>query len=72
MADFTYIIASDVNPRDGLGLELWHSGQQVGEIFRSDEHRSMTISLWKEDLPLDVIERFVANAKDRLLPYSDD
>jgi hypothetical protein len=72
MADFTYIVASDVNPRDGLGLELWKDGEQLGEIFRSDEHRSMTISLWKQYLPLEVIERFIADARDRLLPYSDD
>ncbi len=72
MADFSYILASDVYLRDGLGLELWRDEEQVGEVFRSDEHKLMTITLWKKDLPLEVIERFIADAKDRLLPFSDD
>ena len=72
MADFSYSLASDVHLRDGLGLQLWKGDEQCGEVFRSDEHRTMTINLWTKDLPLEVVERLIADAKDRLLPYSDD
>ena len=59
MSEFHQIVASDVG-RDGLGLELWEGKKQVAEIFRSDREQQMKISLWKQDLPLELVENFIA------------
>ena len=67
MREFSQLIASDVD-RDGLGLELWEGDEQVAEIFRWDGKRELTISIWKQDLPLETIEGFIADARNRLLP----
>ena len=32
----TYVVASDVNPRDGIGLETYVNGSLLMEIFRDD------------------------------------
>jgi hypothetical protein len=64
-------MASDVD-RDGIGLELYKNGKMVGEIFRSDREKMLTISLFESDLPLNEIERLVFEAKKRLLPFVED
>ena len=71
VVEFSRIVASDVD-RDGLGLELWQGEKQVAEIFRSDRKRELTITLWEENLPLEIIDGFIADAKNRLLPFVAD
>ena len=63
--------------RDGAGFELLErigsqNEQVIGEVFRSDARRELTISLFKNDMPVDVIEKMIAEAKADLLPFLDD
>ena len=55
---------SDIH-RDGMYLELIDSasGDEVGEVFYSDESGRMQITIFQQDMPLDVIERFIEKAK---------
>jgi hypothetical protein len=71
MSEYSQIVASDID-RDGLGLELWEGKEQIAEIFRSDREQQLKISLWKQDLPVELIEKLIADAKHRLLPFRTD
>ena len=68
--EYSQLLASDIW-RDGLGLELWDGDDHVAEIFRSDRERTLAISLWREDIPLEIIEEFIADARRRLLPFNN-
>ncbi len=54
------IIASDVsNGRDGIGVEIYRNDELLVEIFRDDTQKSRTITLRKQDLPLELIEESI-------------
>lgn len=66
---YTSLVASDVQ-RDGIGLELhWHSGSQaqvVAEVFFSDETGAWTVNTFDCDIPLELLEELIVEAKSRL------
>jgi hypothetical protein len=72
----SYIIASDVNPRDGIGLETYIDGDLVMEIFRDDSERRTYMTLFSSSVDLDVLEASIAKFKERIDPsyieYPDD
>ena len=61
LKDFKVIIASDVDKRDGIGIEIWdwEESKILIEIFRDDENEDYTISLYEEGLPLNLIEECI-------------
>jgi len=42
------IIASDINKRDGIGVEIWREDKLVIEIFRDDTKRTRTVKLCQQ------------------------
>ena len=64
----TYVVASDVNPRDGIGLETYINGDLVLEIFRDDSERRTYARLFHHSIDLGVLESSVAEFKDRIDP----
>ena len=68
-ARYTTLVASDVQ-RDGIGLELhWLSERQdnvVAEIFASDVDDSWTVNTFDCDVPLELLEELISEAKERL------
>ena len=60
---------SDVR-RDGMCLELIDegTGDEVAEVFYSDVTHEMTISVFKPELPLPVVELLIERAKHDLPP----
>lgn len=62
---------SDVQ-RDGMFLELTdaRTGKVVAEVFYSDSTNQMTLSLFQQDLPVDVVELLIAKAKRELPPVA--
>jgi hypothetical protein len=64
---FEQIVASDVI-RDTLSLELWDGKEQIAEIAYSDTTHKMTVSVWRQDMPLEIIEEMIEYAKRRLPP----
>jgi hypothetical protein len=60
---------SDVR-RDGMYLELIDesTGDEVAEVFYSDTTHEMTISIFKQELPLRVVESLIDRAKHDLPP----
>ena len=70
-ARYTTLMVSDIQ-RDGMGLELhWTVGGQdsvVAEIFFSDSEPSWTLNTFDCDVPLELVEELIAEAKRRLPP----
>ena len=62
----SYLVASDVNPRDGIGLETYIDGDLVMEIFRDDSEKRTYMTLFSGSLDLDVIEASVETFKRRI------
>ena len=64
-------LASDVH-RDGMGLELLDpSGDVVAEIFRCDVDKTVIVTTFNNDIPLDIFERYYRQAWMRLDPFED-
>jgi hypothetical protein len=41
------IIASEVNERDGIGVETYRNEELIAEIFRHDTEKTRTIQIFK-------------------------
>ena len=61
--------------RDAMALELWDTTEGgrclVLQVFYSDAYGKMTISLFKSELPLELVEWFVRRARELLPPEND-
>ncbi len=53
------VIASDVNPRDGIGVEIYHNDDLVVEVFRDDTERTRTITIFQENISLEQMENAI-------------
>jgi hypothetical protein len=70
--EISYTVASDVNPRDGIGLETYINGDLVMEIFRDDSEKRTYMTLFSRQVDFDVLESSIAQFKERIdLDYSD-
>ena len=68
----SYLIASDVNLRDGIGLETYIDDDLVMEIFRDDSEKRTYMTLFSGSVELDVIEASVEKFKECIdLNYID-
>jgi hypothetical protein len=64
----SYVVASDVNPRDGIGIETYVDGKCVMEIFRDDSERRTYVTVYAESVDLDVLEASIAQFNVRIDP----
>lgn len=62
----SWIVASDVAGRDGIGVELQIGGDLVLEIFRDDTKRTREVTLFRKDVPLEVVEEAIARFKSEI------
>ena len=53
------VIASDVNPRDGIGVEIYRDDELVVEIFRDDRERTRTVTVFKDSVSLGLMEESI-------------
>ena len=60
------VIASDVNPRDGIGVEIYRDDELVVEIFRDDRERTRTVTVLKESIPLELMEKSIQAFKKEI------
>jgi hypothetical protein len=68
---WTMQLASDVI-RDGLGLELLDGlGDTAAEVFRCDADCSVTVRIFDDGVPDDVIAELVDHARHCLSPFED-
>lgn len=60
------IIASDVNERDGIGVEIYRDNKLIIEIFRDDTEKTRTVTLFKKAVPLEFIEESIKTFKEEI------
>lgn len=60
------IIASDVSERDGIGVEVYRDDKLVIEIFRDDTTRTRTVTLYQQDISLDLLEESIQTFKKEI------
>ena len=54
------IIASDVSgDRDGIGIEIYRNDELLVEIFRDDTKQTRTVTLFRQDIPLDLVQESI-------------
>lgn len=53
------VVASDVNSRDGIGVEIYRDDELVVEIFRDDAERIRTVTVFKESLSLEMMQECI-------------
>ncbi|WP_417445313.1 hypothetical protein [Joostella sp.] len=53
------VIASDVNERDGIGVEIYRNDELIAEIFRDDTDKTRTIRVFKEKISLESMEECI-------------
>ncbi|GGI56872.1 hypothetical protein [Winogradskyella haliclonae] len=53
------VIASDVNERDGIGVEIYRNDELIAEIFRDDTDKTRTIRVFKENISLELMEECI-------------
>jgi len=58
--------ASDINPRDGLGLECCINNVPILEIFRDDENKRYVVNLFQQNVPLEILEALIPTARKEL------
>ena len=60
------IIASDVNERDGIGVEIYRNDELIAEIFRDDTEKTRTIRIFKENISLELMEECIQTFKKEI------
>jgi hypothetical protein len=60
------VVASDVNTRDGIGVEIYRDDELIMEIFRDDTEKTRTITVFKESVSLDLMEEVIQTFKKEI------
>ena len=66
LSKYKVLIASDISNRDGIGIEVSLNDEVLLEIFRDDEKKKREVTLYKKDLPLDLIEESIKEFKKEI------
>lgn len=53
------IVASDVSERDGIGVEIYIDNELAIEIFRDVTDKTRTVSLFRKEISLDLMEKSI-------------
>ena len=60
------IIASDVNERDGIGIEVYRDDKLVVEIFRDDTEKTRMVQVFKENISLELMQECIKIFKNEI------
>jgi hypothetical protein len=60
------IITSDVNERDGIGVEIYRDDMLVIEIFRDDTKQTRTVTIYQQDISLELLEKSIQTFKKEI------
>ena len=62
----SYVVASDVSQRDGVGIEVYLDGELTLELFRDDTRRTREVTAHRRHVPLEVVEQALALFKKEI------
>ena len=51
-----FIVFSDVDSRDGIGIEIYRNEKVIVEIFRDDTSRTRSVEIFSDDITLEEME----------------
>ncbi|KWU51945.1 hypothetical protein [Pseudomonas palleroniana] len=69
--EYEFLTASSVTKgHDGLGIECWRGNDMVFEIFRNDETLRFEVTLFEQDVPLELLEYAIPTARESLGEFS--
>ena len=57
-------MASDVNPRDGIGVELYYDDTLIMEVFRDDAQRTRTVAFHVESVSVEDVEACIEKFRE--------
>ena len=60
------IVASDVNTRDGIGIEVYDNEKMILEVFRDDSFKTRSLTLFEKDVPLKIVEESIRLFKSKI------
>lgn len=60
------IVASDVHSRDGIGIEIYFKKELILEIFREDSLKTRTMTTYKKDIPLEIIQESIESFRSKI------
>lgn len=63
LVGYKVLVASDVSERDGIGIEVYKDDEMLIAVFRDDTKRTRTVSLYRSDIALDLLEASIAEFK---------
>ena len=63
---YEIIIASDVSTRDGIGIEIYEEGELILDIFRDDTKKTKEVTLFKEQISVEIIEEALQLFKEKI------
>ena len=66
LEEYEVLIASDVSSRDGIGIEVSFNNELLLEIFRNDSTQKHEVTLYKKEIPLEVIEACIEKFKKEI------
>ena len=65
--EYKFFTASHVTKgHHGLGIECWRGNDMVFEIFRNDETLRFEVTLFEQDVPLELLEHAIPTARESL------
>lgn len=65
--EYKFFTASHVTKRhDGLAIECWRGNDLVFDIFRNDERLRFEVTLFEQDVPLELLEYAIPTARKSL------
>lgn len=60
------VIASDVQERDGIGVEIYRENKLIIEIFRDDAERTRTVTIFQNEIDLELLEEYISIFKKEI------
>ena len=66
--DLRIVVASDVNSRDGVGIEMYFKEDLLIEIFRDDSEKTKTVTVYDKSISLEIVEFAIEKFKSEILP----
>ena len=60
------VVASDVNSRNGIGIEIYRDDKLIVEIFRDDTDKTRTVTVFKESVSLEFMEECIETFKKEI------
>lgn len=65
--EYKFFTASHVTKEhDGLAIECWRGNDLVFDIFRNDQTLRFDVTLFEQDVPLELLEYAIPTARESL------